>query len=287
MRASANRCLALRLAVALCAPALIAGPARAADPAPLKLAVVPNLPPVTLHKLWTPFVERLSRDTGLPIALKLYDRVGVFLDECDAGSPDLLFAAPNMFFLSHRKQGYVPLVRSERKLVGTIFVRKESPYRTIADLRGKSIAFVGPRNICSVITRHALATAGTPIDFNASFTGSTVNVAKSVLLGKADAGATLDGALVTDVADALPELRTILETPPVASHPLAAHPRVPPDVRERIAQAILALARTEDGQKLLASVRLASPIRADFDRDYRLFDDVDFEALDRQGRAEP
>jgi phosphonate transport system substrate-binding protein len=258
--------------------------AAAAEPAPLVLAVVPNLPPVALHKKWIPFVERLSRDAGVPIELKLYDRIGTFLEEADAGVPDLLFAAPNMFFLSHRKQGYVPLVRSSVRLVGMVFVRKDSPYRTVADLQGKTIAFVGPRNICSVITRHAMATAGTPIDFNVAFTGSTINVAKSVLLGKAEAGATLDGALAADLPDALSELRPVLETPPVASHPLAIHPRIPVAVRERIAAAALALAGSEEGRALLASVRLESPVRADYARDYSQFDAIDFARLDTQGR---
>jgi phosphonate transport system substrate-binding protein len=272
------------VAALLAASSLAGGAAHAAEPVALTLAVVPNLPPVTLHKIWTPFAERLARDTGVAIHLKLYDRIGVFLDACDAGVPDLTFAAPNMFFLSRRTQGYVPLVRANATLTGVIFVRKDSPIQSVRELQGKTIAFVGPRNICSVITRHALATSGTSVDFNAAFTGSTVNVAKSVLLGKADAGATLDGALAIDMADALDQLRPILETPPVASHPLAAHPRVPAALRERLVEAILAMAKTEDGRELLKAVRLANPMRADYDRDYRTFDAIDFEKLSRQER---
>lgn len=273
-------------ALAALLAAMGGGAVRAGEPAPapLVLAVVPNLPPVTLHKKWIPFTERLSRDSGIPIQLKLYDRIGAFLEDADAGVPDLLFAPPNMFFLSHKKVGYVPLVRSSVRLVGMVFVRKDSPYRTVNDLQGKTIAFVGPRNICSVITRHAMATAGSPIDFNVSFTGSTVNVAKSVLLGKAEAGATLDGALAADLPEALTELRPVLETPPVASHPLAAHPRMPVALRERIAAAALALAASEDGRALLATVRLEAPVRADYARDYSQFDAVDFARLDAQAR---
>ena len=32
------------------------------------IAVIPSAPPVTLHKQWMPFVERLSRETGLELS---------------------------------------------------------------------------------------------------------------------------------------------------------------------------------------------------------------------------
>jgi phosphonate transport system substrate-binding protein len=273
-----------KLAAALLAIA-VAVAARGAEEKALVLAVVPNKPPVALHKAWSPFVAELSRAAGVRIELKLYDRVDIFWADCNAGVPDLLYAPPNMFFLLHRKQGYLALVRARAMLTGVIFVRKDSPLTSIRELHGKTIAFVGPKNICSVLTRHALATSGTPVEFNASFSGSTLNVAKAVLLGKAEAGATLDGALVADGGDTLDQLRPIFETPPVASHPLAAHPRVPREVRERIAAAVLALAGSDEGQRLLAGVRLSDPIRADYARDYRSFDSVDFERLERQERS--
>ena len=105
-----------------------------------------------------------------------------------------------------------------------------------------------------------------------------------VVLGKADAGAALSVSLAQDAPEAADELRVILQTHPVAPHPLAAHPRVPAAVRERIAAATLALAGSAEGRALLAAVRLADPVRADYGRDYLLFDEMPSEYPDQVAR---
>jgi phosphonate transport system substrate-binding protein len=246
------------------------------------LAVIPNMPAVTLHKNWTPFVEHLSRELGVKIELKLYDKIGIFLEETQAGKADFIYAAPNMFYLAYQKQKYVPLVRSTNLMRGRVFVRKDSPFTKVSDLKGKSIAFVGPKNVCSVITRHSLLTGQGGIDYNASYSGSTVNVAKSVLLGKVDAGATLDISMMTDIPDMANEFRTILETEKIAPHPLAAHPRVPKTLQDAMTTAVLALDTTVQGKKILEAVKLVRPVKADYKKDYSFFADFNFEKLDKQ-----
>jgi phosphonate transport system substrate-binding protein len=254
----------------------------AAEKSSYTLAVIPNMPAVTLHKNWTPLVEYLSKELGVKIELKLYDKIGTFLDETQAGQADFIYAAPNMYYLAYQKQKYVPLVRSSSMVRGRVFVRKDSPYKKVSELQGKTIAFVGPKNVCSVITRQALLTGQGAIDYNASYSGSTVNVAKSVLLGKVEAGASLDTSMLSDLPDMLNEFRTILETEQIASHPLAAHPRVPKKIQDALAAAVLALDASDNGKKILGTVKLTKPIKADFKRDYAFFSDFDFEKLDKQ-----
>ncbi|GFO63273.1 phosphate/phosphite/phosphonate ABC transporter substrate-binding protein [Geomonas paludis] len=245
------------------------------------LAVVPNLPAVTLHKNWTPVVDYLYRQAGVKIELKLYDKITTFLEEAKGDDVDFVYAAPNMFYLAYQKQKYIPLVRGSNMLRGQVFVRKDSPYSQVKDLKGKTIAIVGPKNVCSVITRQALL-SGQQIDFNVSFSGSTINVAKSVLVGKADAGATLDSSMIDDFPEMQKEFRVLMKTQEVAPHPLAAHPRVPKKVRDAVTTALLSLGGTEQGRKMLKAVKLDTPVRADFQRDYAFFARVDFDLLDKQ-----
>ncbi|WP_224982294.1 phosphate/phosphite/phosphonate ABC transporter substrate-binding protein [Geomonas agri] len=245
------------------------------------LAIVPNLPAVTLHKNWTPVAEYLSRELGVKVELKLYDKITTFLEQTQAGDADFMYAAPNMFFLAYQKQKYIPLVRGSNMLRGQVFVRKDSPYTKVKDLEGKTIAIVGPKNVCSVITRHALIT-GQNIDFNVSFSGSTINVAKSVLLGKADAGATLDSSMMEDAREMQNEFRVLMQTPQIPPHPLSAHPRVPKKVRDAVTVALLNLDKTDQGRKMLEAVKLTKPVRADYKRDYSFFANVDFDRLEKQ-----
>lgn len=96
-----------------------------------------------------------------------------------------------------------------------------------------------------------------------------------VELGKAVAGATLDSDLALLPQIEAGRFRTILRTPPMASHPLTAHPRVPLPVRRALADAVLALGADAGGRELLAKVRLADPVPADYERDYRPLEEVD------------
>ena len=277
-----RRCVLMLVACMLLVGAVPSAHLQAAEPPTYTLAVIPNLPTMTLHKNWTPLVEQLSRDLGIRLELKLYDKITAFLEETQAGKADFIYSAPNMFFLAYQKQKYIPLVRSSTMLRGRVFVRKDSPYTKISDLKGKNIAFVGPKNVCSVITRHSLLTGQGKIDYSTSYSGSTINVAKSVLLGKADAGATLDISMMNDLPELQNEFRTLLETEQIASHPLAAHPRVPKKLQDAMATAILAFEKSEQGRKLLESVKLAKPVRAEYKRDYSVFAQYNFDLLDKQ-----
>ncbi len=260
---------------------LISAAALAAEKQTYSLAVIPNLPAIALHKNWTPFVEYMSKELGVNIELKLYDKITTFLEETQDGRADFIYSAPNMFYLAYLKQKYIPLIRSSNLLRGRVFVRKDSPYYKISDLQGKTIAFVGPKNVCSVITRHAILTGQGGINYNTSFSGSTINVAKSVILGKADAGATLDISMMNDMPDMVNEFRILLETDQIAPHPIAAHPRVPKKLQDAFAAALMALDTSDKGRALLDKVKIKKPVKADYKRDYSFFANVDSEILNK------
>lgn len=111
------------------------------------LALVPQMPPVAMHTNWTPLLDRLKKDTGLSITLKLYDKMTDFEQELKLGTADFIFANPPQTVMAHKSQGYLPLIRSSHKLSGIIVVRKDSPIKEIKDLEGKQISFVGSKNL--------------------------------------------------------------------------------------------------------------------------------------------
>lgn len=246
------------------------------------LAIIPNQPAVTLNKSWGPLVEHLSRELGIKIELKLYDKLNTFIEETKAGQADLIYSSPNLYYLAYQKQKYIPLVRSSTLFRGRVFVRKDSPYTKVSDLRGKSIAFVGPKTICAVMAQQAIKSDQENIEYNSTYGGSSMNVAKSVFLGKSDAGATLDVSTMNDSPEMMNEFRTLLETEKIAPHPLAAHPRVPKKLQEEITAAILALNSSENGKKILEATKLTGPVKADFKRDYSFFDQYPFAILEKQ-----
>lgn len=111
------------------------------------LAVVPSVPPVATYATWVPFVETLSKETSLDLKLKVYEKMSDFEADFEHGIPDFIFLSPTQMTLARKAQGYIPLVRGNKMLSGVLFVRKDSPYKTLKDLEGKEIAFVGSRNL--------------------------------------------------------------------------------------------------------------------------------------------
>lgn len=111
------------------------------------LAVVPQMPPVTMYANWTPFVERLEKETGLNIKLKVFEKMDEFEADFQAGTPDFLFASPTQTVLANETQKYIPLVRNTKKIKGVLFVKKESPITELSQLEGKNISFVGAKNL--------------------------------------------------------------------------------------------------------------------------------------------
>lgn len=248
------------------------------------LALIPAAPPEAMHRLWMPLVERLSKTTGLEFRLKHYEKMAEFERDIWSGAPDFIFSSPIQLAVAHRSNGYQPLVRARKPVAIGLFVRADSPIRDIGGLSGKKISFAGNKNLCSVAMQHLLAKQKHELPFEKEYAGSTRNVILSVLLGRSDAASVFLPDLLGESEETRSQLREILKTPEIASHPLSAHPRVPEAVREALKNAVLAMAAGADGAALLKSLRLENPVAADFERDYRILNEIDIEGLTNWGR---
>jgi phosphonate transport system substrate-binding protein len=135
-----------------------------------------------------------------------------------------------------------------------------------------------------VFIRHVLSEQDRELNYEREYGGSMRNVAMSVLLKKADVGATLSPVFEMEPEDIRAQLRTLVKSREIPSHPLCAHPRVPESVREAVSKAVLALAGTEAGEKLLMQVRIPEPTAADYDRDYKPLEGMEVKRLSNWGK---
>jgi len=248
------------------------------------IAVIPSAPPVTLHKQWTPLVERLSRETGLTFRLKMYERMAEFERDIWSGVPDFIFSSPIQAVVARKTNGYTPLVRGGKDIAVGLFVRKDSPIKTIDDLTGKTISFVGNKNLCSVFVQHLLGQHKDKLAFTREYAGSTRNVIINVLLGKSAAGAVFIPELQRESEDTRAQLREILVTPAIAPHPLSVHPRVPRKTQESVKKAALTIAATPDGAELFKTIRIGAPVAANYARDYQSLEAIDITGLTNWGQ---
>ncbi len=232
------------------------------------LSVVPQFTPVDIGLRWAPLLAYLEKEAGVSLQLRVMDRIPKFESDFLAGLPDFVFLNPYHAVMAKKARGYVPLLRGGAPLNGILVVDRNGPVKRLADLEGKTLAFPSPNAFGASLYLRALLAEKEKITFTPSYVGTHQNVYRHVLLGMVAAGGGVGATLEKEPASAQSRLVAIYSTPGVASHPLAAHPRVPAEVRERLVAALLKLDHDPAGRKLLEAVELDQTQVANYARDY-------------------
>jgi phosphonate transport system substrate-binding protein len=232
------------------------------------VAVVPQFSLTQAHRDWTPLLSRLEQATGYRFQLLAFDRFAHFESEMRKGKPDLILMNPYHMTEARQKHGYLPLVRDSTPFSGILVVRKDSTIKTLAALEGQTIAFPSPNAFAASLYIRALLAEKIHIKTEPVYVGNHQNVYRHVLLGEAVAGGGVTKSLQKEPEAVRSRLKVIFTTPSLASHPLAAHPRVPAAARKKIVDALLAMRTDPEASKLLANVQMPQPVKAVYSRDY-------------------
>jgi len=237
----------------------------------LVLARAPQLSPAVTSKLWTPFIQHLSATTGIKIDLKVYTTRDAFEKDITKGNVDLYFGNPGYGIIGNQLHGYLPLIRSDKKLLkGIVVVRKDSPIETIEQLEGKEIAFPGRNSFAASLYLRSILKSNFNLNYQPSFhSGSHDNAYRTVLVGKSIAAGGVTRTLQHEHPKRREQLRVIYTTPGMKSHPLMASPKIPLATRKSIQEAIINLNNDTAGKKLLKSVKLQKPVIANYETDYK------------------
>lgn len=251
--------------------------ASAATDKPLMVGIFPRFPALQTQRMFQPMMDQLARALDRKIVLEVPPDFTAFRNRVNAGRYELLHYNPYDYVRAHQELGHVAIARNidhgSSELRAAIWVRRDSPARTLSDLVGSKIVFGGGRTamVSHIMAADLLLQAGlTPADYVA---GYTINPSRALLAvyyhqsraagSLADASANLP--LGADIeANAL---RPLAVSEPVAEHPWAVAASVNVTDRERIRQALLALSQTQAGREALAHARLTG-LTASNDHDY-------------------
>lgn len=246
---------ALRVAVlfgiCLCAclrPAL-------AQPAPLRMALIPYLSPNVLVPLFQPLAQHFERDLGRPIELYTAPAIRSHVERILKPDFDIVFTAPHMGRLSQLDAGYIPIGSFERPLKGVITVKKTGPIETIEQLRGKTVAINDRLVLNSILTLQELEKRGIALSELTVVPAASQNSAiLSVAAGDVDAAITVNFALGLVPKDQLERVRVLFQTDDVPSMPstlILVHPQMPKVDLARLEQSLLRFGQTAQGKQFL------------------------------------
>lgn len=244
-------------------------PASAGERRTYTFAVVPQFPPLLIKRYWTPLLDRVSREMGIELKLQFYKSIPDFELDLLKGVPDFAYMNPYQVVLTHKANGYVPLVRDEhRQLVGILVVRADSVVKSVRDLDGKVLAFPSPKAFAASQYLRALLSEKEKIQFTPKYVTTHSNVYRHVILGRVPAGGGVNKTLDKEPQSLKALLRIIYRTPGVPAHPICAHSRVPPSLRETMSRSVMKLAGEPSSQALLKAVAISKPVKADYGKDY-------------------
>ena len=246
---------ALALLLMMCGARAVASESDAAQSPPYLFGIVPQFSAAGIVATWRPILDALERDTGLRFRLAGSDSIPAFEKEFAAGRFDFVYMNPYHFVHAERSQGYQPLVRDVgHMLQGIIVVRMDSPIHTIEQLHNQVVVFPAPNALGASLIPRAELQGRHQIQIEPRYVRSHSSVYLNVALGKAAAGGGVQKTLEQQPQELQDTLRVIHRTQDIVPHPVAVHPRIANEVRERVRDALLALGASEQGRQLLARV---------------------------------
>ena len=239
--------------------------------------VVPQFPAAKIYTTWSPLLQRIGQDAGLCFELRVSASIPEFEQRFLKGESDFTFLNPYHAVLAFQKKKYQPLLADAQDLLtGILVVRSDSPIKNLNDLKGKNVSFPAPNSFAaSLLIRAELAKQ--KIDINPVFVKTHSNVYRSVINKDALAGGGVNNTLDNEAPEVRQQLRVLYETPAYTPHPIATHPSVTSEVRERFLKAMVKLSQDEEGQKLLDGINLNKPQAVNYAKHYKVLESLQLE----------
>jgi phosphonate transport system substrate-binding protein len=236
----------------------------------LSFGIVPQQSATKLARLWTPICKYLSKQTGYRFVFKTAKDIPTFEKRLAAGEYDIAYMNPYHYTVFSIDPGYRAIAKETNKHIqGIIVVKKDSPYQSIAELSGKTLAFPAPAAFAaSVLPRAYLKT--NQIEISPRYVRSHDSVYLTVSKGLYPAGGGIQRTFNNMPESIRQQLRILWKTPGYTPHAFAVHPRLPAAVVRDTAGALIAMSTNEEGGKLLKNLNF-NPIGSAKDEDW---DDV-------------
>lgn len=204
---------------------ILPGAAPAASDA-LSFGVFPQLSTRGMVETYQPLANYVGDSIGKPVTLESAKDFLTFHKRTLAGEYDLVLTAPHLAWLAWKDGGYRPVLVYKEPAKGFVVVRKDSPYRQLGDLDGKSIAIPDPYAVINIRLAKILANNGLVLGQQLSVTeaGSHTNAATYVSEKQTDAaivGVFPFLQLPNQIKDSL---HIIASTPDMPSHVFLVRP---------------------------------------------------------------
>jgi phosphonate transport system substrate-binding protein len=255
-----RRFLLVSLATAL---AFATAPLQAQTADALRLAFIPQENPEKLLGDVEVITAWLSDQLGIPVeGVVTFDHAAA-VEALRNGDADISFMGALPFVLAEDQIGAVPLLsevyRGTPSYSGRIFVRRDSGIETLADLRGRDIAFADPISESGYLypldlfAREGLISgADDAQNFfgNSFFAGGYQQAMQAMANGLVDAAGASQYADLFLTPGQQSEIMVLGESEQIPSHTVIARPGLDADLQARFVEVMLSLNNPENSALL-------------------------------------
>jgi phosphonate transport system substrate-binding protein len=192
-----------------------------------------------------PLFNAIAKTEGLHFDVKVGQSYGAVVEAMANGQVDVGWFGPVSYLQARKRAGAqllaVAVEHGSSTYYSGIFVKGDSPFKGLADLKGKTVAVGDPSSTSSFnFPLTMLIEAGVdPVKDLGKIvmTGSHVNSLIAASEGKADASCASFNSFekaVTEKKIPADKLRPLIKSDPLPNPPLAMHPSLDPEVKKKL-----------------------------------------------------
>jgi phosphonate transport system substrate-binding protein len=246
---------------------------------PKKLTVqfVPSQNAETLEAKAKPLEKLLSDKLNIPVTVSVSTNYNTIIEAMASKQVDIGFLPPSAYVLAHDTKKAADLLlqatrfgvedatgKATTELVdfykSEIIVKADSTIKTVADLKGKKIAWQDVTSAAGyTYPAHVLRTAG--IDPEKDVTGITVKghdkAVLAVLNGEVDAAMVFQDArniVLKDFPDVFSKTRVVSYSDKIPNDTISVRPDMDKEWQKKIQDAFIAIGKDPEGQKIIFDV---------------------------------
>jgi phosphonate transport system substrate-binding protein len=223
-------------------------------------SVIPRDNPRILYEKYQPLLDYLAESTPYKYDLVLKKNYEDTVNALGRGELDIAFLDPLTYLEAHLRYNAATVLKprgtdNSATYKSAIIKRKDSPIKTLYDLKGRSVAFSALKSASgNLMPRYLLASAGIHLNELSKYGNFDYHdsVVKAILRGEYDAGAVRDSVAkrFMDIG-----IEVIAESMPIPTDPLVAGPKTPASVTEAVKRALLELSpKNVKHQKILGKL---------------------------------
>lgn len=222
-----------QIALAIVISMFLTGAAQAAN---FMVTVEPNYPPAQAQQVYKPFLDYLSKATGHHFMLKTSGNYHVYWRDLRGGA-NTDFAFEEAHFTDYRinRQRFIPLVRVADPTKFTLLVDSNNVAAGANGLIGRRIASMSAPSLGYLLLGELYKNPIAQPEIQ-SAAASWKDGVEMVFAGETD------GAMVPGyIAQTYPNLVAVATSRDFIGRAFSANPKVPPDVRKKVTDALLRL----------------------------------------------